>query len=60
MQRDALPAPGAPGGSGVLPRSFLLGSGPELARFVMMTARVTAMDPPAAETAVARHWRGLS
>lgn len=60
-RRTMAPAPGALGGSGVLPRSFLLGSGPELERFIMMTAGADLLDgPPGMTAAVATHWRGLS
>ena len=60
-QRVAAPAPGAPGGSGILPRSFLLGSGPELEKFIMMTATAEIVAaPPEATLDLARHWRGLS
>jgi transglutaminase-like putative cysteine protease len=60
-QRTMAPSPGALGGSGVLPRSFLLGSGPELERFIMMTAEAELLaGPPGMVQTTATHWRGLS
>ena len=60
-QRTMAPAPGALGGSGVLPRSFLLGSGPELERFIMMTAQAELLPGPSAlNELMATNWRGLS
>ncbi|MCB8945972.1 MAG: transglutaminase domain-containing protein, partial [Ardenticatenaceae bacterium] len=43
------------GGSGVMPRSYLLGNAPELSETVVMTAVVSTPLP-----AHASHWRGLS
>ena len=61
VARERLPAPGTPGGSGVLPRAFLLGDAPQLERIVMMTAEVALIDgPPGADAALARHWRALT
>ncbi len=60
-QRPGQPSgPGGVGGSGVLPRSYLLGNPPELSETVVMTAVVTLPDsfPPTAVDGT--HWRALS
>lgn len=44
----------APGGAGVLPRSFLLGDAPKLYETLMMTATVRPQHP------AATHWRAAS
>jgi len=44
----------APGGAGILPRSFLLGDAPELYETLMMTATVRPQHP------AATHWRAVS
>lgn len=59
-------SPSAPGGSGVLPRAFLLGHAPELAKTVMMTAVLEIRDPNGSwipvtdDPGAGLHWRGLS
>ncbi|MCP4424034.1 MAG: transglutaminase domain-containing protein [Chloroflexi bacterium] len=60
-QRPGQPTgPGGVGGSGILPRSYLLGNPPELSETVVMTAVVTLPDslPPTALSGA--HWRALS
>lgn len=54
--------PGGPGGSGIMPRSYLLGNTPELAETVVMTATVTDRDgrPLSPAEITGRHWRALS
>ena len=53
--------PGQPGGSGILPRAFLVGNAPELEKIIMMTAGAELLDgPPGAAVQDARHWRTLS
>ncbi|HRQ41516.1 MAG TPA: transglutaminase domain-containing protein [Chloroflexota bacterium] len=59
------PDPGGVGGSGVLPRQYLLGLPPELAETEVMTAVVTINIqgqefPAPAELLAGLHWRGLS
>jgi len=64
--RQTLRSPGAPGGSGLLPRTYLLGNAPELAEQVVMTATVAIAEPggqwrPATSAMLAgAHWRALS
>ncbi|MCB8983471.1 MAG: transglutaminase domain-containing protein [Ardenticatenaceae bacterium] len=64
--RQTLRSPGAPGGSGLLPRTYLLGNPPELAAQVMMTATVEIAGPddqwtPATgDMLTGAHWRALS
>ncbi len=54
-------APGAPGGSGSMPRSFLLGNAPELSETIVMTAKTQIIEGDAAAVFVnGRHWRALS
>lgn len=62
---DAGSGAGGPGGSGALPRAYLLGDAPELRETVVMTAVVTMLDGApltSAEMAglAGLHWRGLS
>ncbi|MBK8985155.1 MAG: transglutaminase domain-containing protein [Chloroflexi bacterium] len=64
--RQAGLSPGRPGGSGLLPRNYLLGNPPELADQVVMTAalEIAAPDgqwlPATAAVLAGAHWRGLS
>jgi transglutaminase-like putative cysteine protease len=54
-------APGAAGGAGIMPRSFLLGSPPELERNIMLTARTEPVNGARRfRPGVFNHWRGLS
>lgn len=54
-------APGAPGGSGSMPRSFLLGNAPELSETIVMTAKTQVIEGDAAAVLLnGRHWRALS
>lgn len=48
------------GGSGLMPRAYLLGNPPELAETVMMTAVVTLPDELPQSLLLGRHWRALS
>ncbi len=50
--------PGGPGGSGLLPRAYLLGNAPELSEIVVMTA--TFSSPAGIEQMPGLHWRGFS
>ena len=53
--------PGQAGGTGVMPRSFLLGNAPELEKIVVMTAETELVQGPQSATLnLARHWRALS
>jgi len=53
--------PGQPGGSGILPRAFLVGNAPELQKIIMMTATTELVEgPPATALTNAQHWRALS
>ncbi|MCA9934471.1 MAG: transglutaminase domain-containing protein [Ardenticatenaceae bacterium] len=55
--------PGWPGGSGVMPRAYLLGNAPELSETVVMTAVVTSAttnQPITGAEMTGLHWRGLS
>ena len=59
--RGGLPAPGQAGGTGVMPRSFLLGNAPELEKNIMLTAETKLIaGPEHANIGLARHWRALS
>ena len=61
VPRASVPAPGQPGGSGVLPRAFLVGNAPELEKIVMMTATAELLDgPQGASLFDVPHWRALS
>lgn len=57
---------GRGGGTGLLPRAYLLGSPPELSERIMMTAVVSIVQPDGATTPATNadlrgaHWRGLS
>ena len=59
-------SPGGVGGSGIMPRSYLLGNPPELSERVMMQATVHVIDEngnetlPSAGLLQGTHWRGLS
>lgn len=59
-------SPGSVGGTGVLPRSYLLGNPPELYEIVMMEAEVLLVQedgtavPATASDLRGTHWRGLS
>ena len=54
-------APGQSGGTGIMPRSFLLGGKPELEKITMMTATAQVLnDPEDQRIQLGRHWRGLS
>jgi transglutaminase-like putative cysteine protease len=53
--------PGRPGGSGILPRAFLVGNAPELEKILMMTATAELVEGPlGASVEDATHWRALS
>jgi len=53
--------PGQRGGSGILPRAFLVGNAPELQKIIMMTATTELIEgSPAAALTNAQHWRALS
>ncbi len=56
------PAPTADGvgGSGLMPRAYLLGNPPELSETVVMTAVVTLPDDAPPSLLSGRHWRALS
>jgi len=64
--RQAGRSPGGPGGSGLLPRTYLLGNPPELAAQTMMTATVEMADVDGrwqiatADRLTGTHWRALS
>jgi transglutaminase-like putative cysteine protease len=61
VPREQPISPGQSGGSGILPRAFLVGNAPELQEIIMMTATAELIDgPPAARLANAQHWRALS
>ena len=61
VPRDRPVPPGRAGGSGILPRAFLVGNAPELQKIIMMTATAEVVEgPPGATLRDARHWRGLS
>ncbi|MCP5099078.1 MAG: hypothetical protein GY943_26290, partial [Chloroflexi bacterium] len=59
-------SPGGVGGSGILPRSYLIGNAPELSENVMMRATVNVIDKAGNETVAptsliqGSHWRALS
>ncbi|KAA3656578.1 MAG: transglutaminase domain-containing protein, partial [Chloroflexi bacterium] len=59
-------SPGGVGGSGIMPRSYLLGNPPELSERVMMTTQVNLIDENGGEIIAppsilhGYHWRGLS
>jgi transglutaminase-like putative cysteine protease len=52
--------PGGVGGSGVLPRSYLLGNPPELSETVVMTAVIMLPDNVPPSLLDGNHWRALS
>lgn len=53
--------PGAQGGSGTMPRSFLLGNAPQLSETIMMTAKTQVLEGNEdAAWLNGRHWRALS
>ncbi|MCP4356486.1 MAG: transglutaminase domain-containing protein [Chloroflexi bacterium] len=59
------PSEGSVGGSGILPRSYLLGNAPELSETVVMTAVVAIeidgeLFPTTSEFSQGTHWRSLS
>lgn len=64
--RSGIPRPDDPGKTGIMPRSFLLGSPPELQQRLIFTATVSLVGPdgqptPATEATLrGLHWRGLS
>lgn len=51
-----------PGGTGIMPRAFLLGNAPELAETVVMQTAVSLLDTTdeAAQPIFGTHWRALS
>jgi transglutaminase-like putative cysteine protease len=52
---------GQVGGTGIMPRSFLLGNPPELEKNIMLTAETELIaGPESANLILARHWRALS
>ncbi len=59
--RGGPPSPGQVGGTGIMPRSFLLGNPPELEKNIMLTAETELIDgTDHAALNLARHWRALS
>jgi transglutaminase-like putative cysteine protease len=61
VPRDRPIPPGQSGGTGVLPRAFLVGNAPELEKILMMTATAELVEgPPGAAVEDASHWRALS
>jgi transglutaminase-like putative cysteine protease len=61
VPRERPVPPGQRGGTGILPRAFLVGNAPELQKIVMMTAETELLEgPPGAALDNARHWRGIS
>lgn len=64
--RGSAPSPGGVGGSGILPRAYLLGNAPELYEIEMMRAEVLVIDEAGNERPATRadlhgtHWRSLS
>ncbi len=64
-EQVSTPNPGGVGGSGILPRHYLIGMPPELAETVVMTAVVSVtvqgqLIPAPAEFMQGTHWRGFS
>ncbi len=66
QQPQRAPSPGGVGGSGLMPRAYLLGNPPDLSERVMMTAVVNVVDKSGNETLAppallrGNHWRALS
>ena len=58
--RRPAPAPDGVGGTGLMPRAYLLGNPPELSETVVMTAVVTLPDNSPPSLLAGRHWRALS
>ncbi|MCB9422275.1 MAG: transglutaminase domain-containing protein [Ardenticatenaceae bacterium] len=58
--RRPVPAPDGAGGSGLLPRAYLLGNPPELSETVVMTAVVTLPNDLPQTALSGHHWRALS
>lgn len=58
--RRPAPAPDSVGGSGLMPRAYLLGNPPELSETVVMTVVVTLPDNTPSSLLNGRHWRALS
>lgn len=58
--RRPAPAPDSVGGSGLMPRAYLLGNPPELSETVVMTAVVSLPDDANNPWLNNRHWRALS
>ena len=58
--RGPAPAPGGVGGTGLMPRAYLLGNPPELSETVVMTAVVTLPDDASPSILSGRHWRALN
>ena len=61
-RREETPLGYGPGGTGVMPRSFLLGNAPELAETVVMQTAVSLLETgdEAAQPFFGTHWRALS